>query len=154
MTIVNSIQDHILGLQHVGHIVADLDEAVTSFCRLYGVDPGTVRRVPTDEAQAGPTRFAFVTVADTEFELIEAVSEPFKTLLDRSPVGGAGINHVAWRVCDLDICLQKLRREGVLPGHVTPDGPVAFADRRLVYLDPETCGGLLVELIEISDECD
>jgi len=113
---------------------------------------GTVVVNPREpEAGDAPTLFAFVTVGDTEFELIQPVAEDFRIQLFGSPSGGAGINHVAWRVSDIDACMQLLAARGIGPGHVTPDGVVSFADRRLVYLDPGDTGGLLIELIEISD---
>lgn len=152
MTIVKVLADHIMGLQHVGHVVRDLDAAVAAFCRLYGLTPSSVRYVPDMVDSDTPTRFAFVSVADTEFELIEPLSESFREILFGSQSGGAGINHVAWRVRDLDACLELLAELGIGPGHVTPDGPVAFKNRRLVYLDPSDCDGLLVELIEINDD--
>lgn len=149
MVLQEALKDYIVGLQHIGHIVSDLDEAVAAFCAVYGVDPQTVRREPQDaDAQ---TLFAFVTVGATEFELIQPVSARFRQLLQQSPCGGAGINHVAWRVSDIDACVKLLALQGIGPGHVTPDGVVAFADRKLVYLDPGDTHDLLIELIEIAD---
>ena len=149
MSVREALKDYIIGLKHVGHIVADLDDAVRGFCAVYGIDPATVRYEPQDGDAA--TRFAFVTVGDTEFELIQPVGEPFLTQLANSPSGGAGINHVAWRVSNIDACMSLLADKGIGPGHVTPDGIVAFSNRRLVYLDPGDTGGMLIELIEIAD---
>lgn len=151
MTIVKALADQILGLQHIGHVVRDLDASVAGFCRIYGLDSAAVRYVPDVVDKDTPTRFAFLTVGDTEFEIIEPVSEEFREILHGSESGGAGINHVAWRVRELDECLRVLAANGIGPGYVTPDGPLAFSNRRLVYLDPSACDGMLVELIEISD---
>ena len=148
MTIVKALRDYIIGLQHVGHVVENLDDAVAEFCRLYGVDAGDVRYVPEVPDEQTPARFAFVTVADAEFELIEPVSDEFRATLLGAPSGGAGINHVAWRVSDLDACMAVLAEQGIGPGYVTPDGPVSTGTSRIVYLNPDDCGGLFVELIE------
>lgn len=145
MSIQKTLKEHIVGLQHIGHIVADLDAAVAQFAAVYGTEESDIRRIHGDE-----THFAFVTVGDTEFELIQPVSPTFQALLSGTPSGGAGINHVAWRVRDIEGCMRLLARRGIGPGHVTPDGVVEFEDRRLVYLDPSDTGGLLVELIEIK----
>lgn len=153
MTIVNALSDQIIGLQHVGHVVRDLDATVAAFCRVYGLDANDVRLVPDMVEDDTPTRFAFITVGDTEFEIIEPLSKEFRETLFASESGGAGINHVAWRVRDLDACMSLLAESGIGAGHVTPDGPVAFSNRRLVYLNPSDCDGLLIELIEIGD-CD
>jgi len=151
MTIEKTLAGFIVGLRHVGYVVTDLDAAVSRFHDVYG-DDVDVRRMP-DQGSAADTLFAFVTIAGTEFELIQPVSACFRELLLAEPSGPAGINHVAWQVRDIDACLVALAERGIRPGHVTPDGIVAFADRRLVYLDPADTGGLLIELIEIDAGC-
>ncbi|MFT6287754.1 MAG: catechol 2,3-dioxygenase-like lactoylglutathione lyase family enzyme [Alcanivorax sp.] len=64
------------------------------------------------------------------------------------PSGGAGINHVAWRVSDIEAALVSLLARGIRPGHVTPDGVVTIGKKKMVYLDPDTTDGLIIELIE------
>jgi len=151
MSIKKTLEDYIIGLQHIGHIVEDLDEAVNHFVMIYGIDANDIRRVPelpSDDTQA---LFAFVSVAGAEFELIQPLSESSKNELSAVPSGGAGINHVAWRVSDIVACVQLLEDRGIRPGHVTPAGIVSFGSKKMVYLNPLDCGGLLVELIEIVD---
>lgn len=145
-----ALQDYILGIQHVGHVVSDLHAAVADFEALYGIDVNTVRWEPPAGVDS-PSRFAFVTVAGTEFELIEAREPQMRAQIEKYPSGGAGINHIAWRVKELDTVMAMLAEQGVKPGHVTPGGPVRFGSKALVYLDPATTGGALVELIEIFE---
>ena len=64
------------------------------------------------------------------------------------PSGGAGINHLAWRVDDIDAAMDILAERGVQAGHVTPDGVITIGQRKMVYLDPETTGGQVIELIQ------
>lgn len=149
MSVEKTLSSYIVGLQHVGHIVADLDASVAAFRRLYGLDEAAIRREPATDDGSAATLFAFVRVGDTEFELIEARSPEFRKQLGASPVGGAGINHVAWRVSDIAACVALLAEQGIRPGHVTPDGVVEFGDRKLVYLEPSDTEGLLVELLEL-----
>lgn len=106
------------------------------------------------EPEAGvdsPSRFAFFSVAGTEFELIEACDPDLKALIETYPSGAGGINHTAWRVRELDKVMSLLADKGIVPGHVTPAGPVTFGNKTLVYLDPKTTGGHLIELIEIAE---
>lgn len=151
MSIKETLEDHIIGLQHIGHIVEDIEEAIDAFVKLYGIDANDIRRVPEPPAGDAPALFAFVSVAGTEFELVQPASESSKDELLSSPSGGAGINHVAWRVRDIAASLRLLKEKGIRPGHVTPDGSVSFANKKFVYLNPAECGGLLVELIEVAD---
>ena len=150
MTIVKALKDYIIGLQHVGHIVRDLDAAVASFCRLYGLDENAVRRVPDAPNEDVPTLFAFVDIAGTEFELIQPQSAAAKKELLASASGGGGINHVAWRVSDIDACAELLAGQQIWPGHVTPDGVVDTGRSKILYLDPGDTDGILIELVELA----
>ena len=145
--ISSSLSAYIIGLRHVGFLVEDLSTAVAETCALYGVSEDSVRYEPPAGVETA-TRFAFIKVADAEFEFIEAIAEPFTSLLGNSEKGQGGINHLAWTVSDIDAAMAVLAEQGVRPGHVTPDGVMSFPSKKLVYLNPEDCGGLLVELVE------
>ena len=145
------LQDRIMGVAHVGFIVPSLEDALADFGRVYGLSPQTVEIQPPAGEDA-LTRFAFFTIGGLQFELIEPVSAQFKEQLLGMPSGGAGINHLAWRVDDIDAAVALLAARGIYPGHVTPDGVVTIGTRKMVYLDPETTGGLVIELIEYPDE--
>ena len=152
MTLKSALNDYITGLRHVGHVVEDLDAAVESFINVYGVKADSVRYVPETPDEDIPARFAFITIGDSEFELVQPVSADLREMLFARPSGSAGINHVAWQVSDLDACLAILEKRGIGPGHVTSNGPVGYKNQRFVYLDPEACDGLLIELIETTDD--
>ena len=146
------LRDHILGVAHVGFVVPDLKAAVANAMRVYGLSRDDITYLPAaGEEPPGEevlTRFAFYTVGGLEFELIEPCSEHFRQLLLNMPSGGAGINHVAWRVDDIQAAVALLAVHGIHPGHVTPDGVVAIGPKKMVYLDPATTGDLVIELIE------
>ena len=110
---------------------------------------------PFEQTDNVPARFALIKVKDMEFELIQPISAHFKQLLlTPGASGSAGINHVAWQVKDIEGAMQLLASHGIKPGHVTPDGVITMTKtstsaKKMVYLDPATTGGLLVELIEV-----
>lgn len=141
------LADHILGPAHVGFIVEELDGAIAEACRVYGVDPVTVSYQPEGDVEA-PTRFAFFSVGGLDFEYIEPRDAYFRELLLSMPSGGGGINHVAWRVRDIEGAVALLATHDIVPGHVTPEGVISFGGKKMVYLDPATTGGLVIELIE------
>lgn len=147
---MHCLKDFIIGLGHVGHIVADLDAALADFKRVYGVEDTDIRIPENPLGTEIMTRFAFVNVAGTEFELIEPVSDYFKDILFTMPSGLAGINHVAYWVNDIEAALLALKQQGVAPGHVTPKGAVDIGDKKICYLDPHTTGGLVIELMEAN----
>ncbi|WP_159931118.1 VOC family protein [Oceanicoccus sp. KOV_DT_Chl] len=148
--LTNNLKDFIIGLAHVGHVVTDMDAALANFKRVYGVTDDDIRIPANPPGVEVMTNFAFVTVGGTEFELIEPVSEYFKELLLAMPSGMAGINHVAYLVSDIEAAVAALEKVGIVPGHVTPNGVVDFGEKKLCYLDPNSTGDLLIELIEIN----
>ena len=149
-----SLEGFIIGLAHIGHVVRDLKQEIENFKRVYGLSDNAITVVPPFIAEGEPetaeTRFAFIKVADVEFELIQPLSDNFKNILLNMPSGLAGINHVAYQVSDVDQALAYLQQQGIKSGHVTPDGVVDFGPKKMLYLDPETTGGLVIELIEIK----
>ena len=147
------LKDYILAPAHVGFVVHDLDAALAHAVSLYGLDEEAIRYEPADDV-ASPTRFAFFSVGGLEFEYIQPCDDHFKQLLFAAASGGGGINHVAWRVRDLAAALKALAEQGIVPGYVTPEGPVSIGQKRMVYLDPGTTGGQLIELIELSGSAD
>ena len=145
-----TLGDLILGPAHVGHVVADLEAALADARALYGFAADDVRYEPAPGVDA-PTRFAFFTVGGLQFEYIQPVDEQFRAQLFSAPSGGGGINHVAWRVSDIETAIERLGQQGIVPGYVTPDGIVTIGEKKMVYLDPASTGGLLVELLEYPD---
>lgn len=146
--------NHITGLAHIGHIVPDLVSAIENFKRVYGVGDEAVMVTPPfpveGEVDEAPTRFAFIEVKGTQFELIEPISDFFKKQLLTMPSGDGGINHVAYHVNNIEAAYTCLQASGIQAGHVTPDGIVDFGPKKILYLDPKTTGGLMIELIEVK----
>jgi catechol 2,3-dioxygenase-like lactoylglutathione lyase family enzyme len=141
---MDGIQDLITGLRHVGFITTDLKASIASFRHVYALRDDQIQVIPPF-GEPCETRFAFIQVADAHFELIEPVSDYFKSILlsDRP-----GINHVAWTVRDLDAAVERMAKRGIRPGHVTPNGIVELPQQKLVYFDPRDTGGMLIELVE------
>ena len=143
------LRDYILAPAHVGFVVSDLAAAMAQAKRLYGLAEADISYQP-EAGQDAPTRFAFFAVGGLQFEYIQPCDEHFRQLLLAEPSGGGGINHVAWLVRDIHIAVALLASRGILPGYVTPEGIIRIGEKQMVYLDPATTGGQLVELIEES----
>lgn len=151
--VLSYLKSNIIGLGHIGYIVQDLSSAINDFKKLYGLNDKNITIVPPYDVKDEKilSRFAFIDVADTTFELIQPLGEPYLTLLNNSSCAGGGLNHIAWHVKDLEIAIENLANKGIKLGHVTPDGIVTLPTKRMAYLDPLTTGGLLVELIEFIE---
>lgn len=143
--------DWLLGSAHIGFVVPDLEAAVADAATLYGFTEDAVRFEPGPGVES-LTRFAFFEIGGLQFEYIQPCNEEFERLLFAAPSGGGGINHVAWRVSDIEAAVEALADRGIKPGYVTPDGIIVIGSKKMVYLDPATTGGLLVELLEYADD--
>lgn len=130
--------------RHVGYIVKNLNESLTTFKQLFDLVDDDIRIVPPAETPS-ETRFAFFEVDGLSFELIEPVSDYFKDILFKS---GMGINHICFTVDDVDTAVAQMATKGIKPGHVTPDGPITMPHQKMVYFDPADTGGMLIEYIE------
>ena len=94
------------GIHHVGVAVADLDEAVRTYERLFG---GRLEHRARVEAQG--VEAASMRVGDSRVELLAALG-------DDTPVGkfiakrGPGMHHLAYEVDDVESALADLTEQG------------------------------------------
>src|SRR5207253_8258096 len=94
------------GIHHLGLAVADLDEAVATYERLFGARLERRETVPDQGVEAASVR-----VGDSRVELLAATGGD-------TPVGkflakrGPGMHHVAYEVADLPGTLARLADEG------------------------------------------
>lgn len=146
--ITQGLNQRLLGLMHIGYVVEDLEAAVANFRRVYGLGDDDIRLLP--DFDGAPTRFAFVRVGGVEFELIEPLTEEFHGILLGVKSGEGGINHIAYRVDDIDRAVADLEQAGIAPGYVTPGGVIDTGRTRIVYLNPADTGALLIELVELK----
>jgi methylmalonyl-CoA/ethylmalonyl-CoA epimerase len=126
-------------VNHLGIIVGDLDAAVRSFTEHLGLELDHTERYG-DELD-----IAFLPCGETLVELITPRTTEGSNA-DYLVQHGPGIQHVAFEVDDLDAALEELSERGVNP---LGEAPVQGAGgMRIAFLDPESFGGILVELCE------
>jgi methylmalonyl-CoA/ethylmalonyl-CoA epimerase len=126
-------------VNHLGVIVGDLDGAVQSFTEHLGLTLDHTERYG-DELD-----IAFLPCGETLVELIKPrTDQGFNA--DYLREHGAGIQHVAFEVDDIEAALAELDERGVKP---LGDAPMPGAGgTRIAFLDPQAFGGVLVELCE------
>ena len=129
-------------LDHIGIAVASLDDA-----RIYEDLGLTVDHVETVESQK--VRTAFLSVGDSNLELLEPTSEdsPVAKFIEKR---GEGIHHICFRVDDVEAHLERLREKGY---RLVDESPVPGAHGcRVAFLHPRSGRGVLIELSEKVDE--
>jgi methylmalonyl-CoA/ethylmalonyl-CoA epimerase len=143
------IAGHILGVDHVGVAVADLDAAVASYSRLLGLVE--VHR----EVNAAEGVVEAMLVPAAAIGRADAIAMQILAPLDDSSVlhrfldrRGPGLQQLAYRVDDLDATMTILRRAGV---RLLDGAPAAgTAGSRIAFVHPRDAGGVLIELVEHS----
>ncbi len=136
-----------IGLDHVGVAVPDLDAAVDFHTRVLGLRV-THREVNEDQQVeeamlAGPGSGP----RPVQVQLL-APSDPGSTIARFIERSGPGLQQVAYRVADVDAAADWLREHGV---RVLYDAARrGTAGSRVNFLHPKDCGGVLVELVEVS----
>ena len=130
------------GIHHVGLAVADLDEAVATYERLFG---GRLEHRVHVEEQG--VEAASVRVGWSRVELLAPLGED-------TPVGkflakhGPGMHHVAYAVDDLPSGLADLAGQGV---HLIDDVPRrGLFGMQVAFVHPESVHGVLAELVSIG----
>jgi methylmalonyl-CoA epimerase len=127
------------GIHHVGVAVADLDEAVATWGRLFGAEL-EARETVADQG----VETALLRVGDGRIELLASLEAdtPVGKFLDRR---GPGMHHVAFEVDDVAAELERLAAGGA---ELIDERPRAGLEgREVAFVHPHTTGGVLAELV-------
>ena len=137
-------------VEQIGIVVKDVDRAIEYYSSNFGWGPFRVQEVHLDgftyRGKPGSCRLkiAFAKSGPIEIELIRVLEgdTPHTDFLREK---GEGLQHLRFRVDDLDKTLAELAKEGIQPVMYQrfPDFGTAFA-----YLNSDKIGGVMFELIE------
>jgi methylmalonyl-CoA/ethylmalonyl-CoA epimerase len=132
-------------LEHIGIAVKDLTVSVPLFEKLLN---GQCYKTESVESEMVNT--AFLQSGETKIELLESMAENgvIAKFIEKK---GEGIHHIAFEVADIEVEMERLKKEGFI---LLNDKPKNGADNKLVcFLHPKNTNGVLVELCqEIKSE--
>ncbi len=134
--------DLLSAIDHVGIAVPDLDEALDFYAVTFGLQ---AVHEEINEEQGVREAMLSVGASDTRVQLLAPLSpdSPIATFLARR---GQGIQHLAYRVTDIDAVSHVLRERGL---RLLYDAPRrGTSDSRVNFVHPKDAGGVLVELVE------
>ncbi|MCJ7422732.1 methylmalonyl-CoA epimerase [Candidatus Bathyarchaeota archaeon] len=131
----------LVGMDHIGIAVKDLDEAISVYRDTLGFKIEAVHVLKERQLKV-----AFVSVGgETRIELLEPLdreSSVAKFLETR----GEGIHHTAVRVKGIDRMLEDLKAKGV---RLVDEQPRTGAEgARIAFVHPKSTHGVLLELVE------
>lgn len=129
-----------LKLDHVGIAVEKIDGVLPVWEGILGLPVAG-----TEEVAEQKVRTAFLPVGDSEIELLES-TDPEGPIGKFIAAKGQGVQHLAFRVADIDAALAELKEKGVRLIDEKPRYGAGGA--RIAFLHPKATGGVLVELCE------
>ena len=127
------------GIHHVGVAVADLDEAVDSYSRLFGAELECRETVVDQGIEA-----AVMLVGTSRIELMASLDAdtPVGRFLERR---GPGMHHLAFEVDDVAEELERLAAGGA---ELIDDRPrPGMFGHEIAFVHPSATGGVLTELV-------
>ena len=130
----------VLKIDHLGIAVNSIDEGKKFWSDVLGL---TFEGDETVAEQKVTT--AFFPVGESEVELLESTSPdgPIAKYLEKK---GPGLQHIAFRVANIEAALQELKDKGI---RLIDEKPrIGAGGAKIAFLHPKATGGVLVELCQ------
>lgn len=130
-------------IDHIGIAVKGIEQAGKFYTDLLGLEIEDIEHVSDQRVNV-----AFVPIADSEVELLESTDSdgPVAKYLDSH---GEGVQHIAFRVEDIEEALRELKEKGVRLIDQAPRKGAGGA--KIAFIHPKETNGVLVELCERGD---
>ena len=128
-------------VEHIAIAVNDMEAEGKTLETIFGLKRDYAEQI-------GETKLAMYPVGETSIELLEAAG-PSSKVQDWIEERGQSIWHLCFEVEDIDGAVEELKQKDVKllneeprPGH---------GGSRIVFIDPASTGGILIELAELPE---
>ncbi|GIU66098.1 methylmalonyl-CoA epimerase [Candidatus Phycosocius spiralis] len=130
-------------LNHVGIAVPSIAVALETYKSLYGVSDDEI--TPTREMPEQGVKVAFVTIPNSQLELIEPLGDasPIHKFLEKNPAGGQ--HHVCFEVPDIYTARDAMRAKGAM---IMGEPRIGAHGTLILFVHPKNSHGVLIELME------
>ena len=127
-------------IDHLGIAVNSIDSGKEFWQDVMGLELEGTETVEEQKVTTG-----FFPVGESEVELLESTSPdgPVAKYIEKK---GQGLQHIAFRVSNIDEALAELKEKGVKLIDQEPRNGAGGA--RIAFLHPKATGGILVELCQ------
>ena len=132
----------VLKVDHIGIAVTGIDEAKKLYSDILGLPHAGSETVAEQKVTT-----AFFPVGDTEVELLESTAPdgPIAKFIEANK-GRGGVQHIAFRVENIEEALAELKAKGVALIDEKPRRGAGGA--KIAFLHPKSTFGVLVEISE------
>jgi len=127
-------------IDHIGIAVKGLDQASAFYKDVLGLEVKEVETVAEQKVNV-----AFIPITDSEVELLESTEAdgPVAKFIEAR---GEGVQHIAFRVENLEEALAELKAKGIRLIDQSPRKGAGGA--RIAFIHPKETNGVLVEICE------
>lgn len=132
----------LLNIHHTALAVEDLDQAIVSFGRQYGIEP-----LYRETIESQGVEEAMIAIGASHVQLLAPLAAD-------TPVGrflanhGEGLHHIAFQVVDIDAALEDLAASGA--ELIDTEPRIGGGGHRIAFVHPRAFGHTLIELVEVS----
>jgi len=127
-------------IDHIGIAVKGIEQAGKFYTDVLGLTIEDVENVADQKVNV-----AFIPITDSEVELLES-TDPDGPVAKYISARGEGVQHIAFRVENIDNALEELKERGVRLIDETPRKGAGGA--RIAFIHPKETNGVLVEICE------
>ncbi|MFZ5354802.1 MAG: methylmalonyl-CoA epimerase [Bacillota bacterium] len=127
-------------VDHIGIAVSNLEESIKFYQEVLGLELHG-----TEVVEEQKVKVAFLPIGDTEVELLEATA-PDSPIAKFIEAKGQGVQHIAFRVDDIEAALEDMKAKGIRLIDEKPRYGAGGA--RIAFLHPKSTNGVLIELCE------
>jgi len=138
-----SLKEEYMKITHIDHIgiaVKSIEEGARFFTDVLGLRLEKVETVAEQKVKTG-----FFPITDSELELLES-TEPDGPIAKFIDARGEGVQHIAFRVENIDDALRELKEKGVRL--IDQEPRKGAGGSRIAFIHPKETHGVLVELCE------
>ena len=127
-------------IDHIGIAVKSIEKGGKFYTDILGLTIKEIENVADQKVNV-----AFLPITDSEIELLES-TDPEGPIAKYIESRGEGIQHIAFRVDDIEEALEELRKKGVRMIDDKPRGGAGEA--KIAFIHPKETNGVLVEICE------
>lgn len=130
-------------IDHIGIAVRNIEKTSELLSNILGLKVAGEENVEEQKVKV-----AFLPLGDSELELLESTSPegPIARFIEKK---GEGIQHIAFRVDNIEKALEKLKKGGVRLIDEKPRYGAGGA--KIAFLHPKSTNGILIELCERNE---
>jgi len=127
-------------IDHIGIAVENIEEAGKFYKDILGLKIEEVENVAEQKVKV-----AFIPITDSEVELLES-TEPDGPIAKYINARGEGVQHIAFRVENIEEALDELKAKGVRLIDQEPRRGAGGA--KIAFIHPKETNGVLVEICQ------